>query len=64
MGGSQGDSVMDVGLYIRSATRVVLSTEQLRVKNKCAVASAQDDVSRYYEVLRKELRSLGRYFNA
>lgn len=29
---------MDVGLYKRSATLVVLSTEQLRARNKCRVA--------------------------
>ena len=37
VGGSQGDSVMDVGLYIRSATLMVLSAEQLRVRNGTSV---------------------------
>ena len=37
MNGSQGDSVMDVGLYIRSVTLVILSAEQLRVRNETSV---------------------------
>lgn len=47
---------MDMSLYIRSAT-LVLSTEQLRVMDKCTVALKM--ICRgYHRVLRRELRGI------